>query len=93
MRHDPEIGGDRWYIDAAQLPRQPGTAGALISVEIVEKLEQAWRRAAEAEAKASSAETVAAFQTERREVAETERDAAREALQAELARRWWQRGR
>lgn len=97
-RHDPEIGSERWYVDASRLPRQPGTSAAVVPIEIVERIEALHRELTDAVATARRAVTVADFHSERRQSAEAEAErlrveleTARAALDAERARRWWQR--
>jgi DNA-binding transcriptional MerR regulator len=101
--HDPKIGAERWMIDGSTLPTAPGVA--LIPVELLDRLEDAWRQAREASAEAAVAELRADFETDRRqrtearlETSEGDRDRlAREVTrlrgrhQAEMSRRWWRR--
>ena len=103
--HDPKIGAERWMIDGSALPTAPGAA--LIPVELLDRLEDAWRQARESAAEAAKAEQRAEFEKDRRQRAEVETDTAkverdrfaseveelRETLQAEQDRRWWQRRR
>lgn len=101
--YDPKIGSERWMIDGSTLPTAPGVA--LIPVELLDRLEDAWRQAREAAAEAAVAELRADFETDRRqrtearlETAEDDRDSlAREVTrlrgrhQSEMSRRWWRR--
>jgi len=101
--YDPKIGAERWMIDGSTLPTAPGVA--LIPVELLDRLEDAWRQARESTAEAAKAEQRADFETDRRqrtearlETAEGDRDRlAREVWrmrgrhQAEMSRRWWRR--
>jgi len=103
--HDPKIGAQRWMIDGSALPTAPGAA--LIPVELLDRLEDAWRQARESAAEAAVAEQRADFEKDRRQRAEAETDTAkverdrfafeveelRVTLQAEQDRRWWQRRR
>ncbi len=103
--HDPKIGAQRWMIDGSALPTAPGAA--LIPVELLDRLEDAWRQARESAAEAAKAEQRADFEKDRRQRAEAETDTAkverdrfafeveelRVTLQAEQDRRWWQRRR
>jgi len=103
--HDPKIGAERWMIDGAALPTAPGVA--LIPVELLDRLEDAWRQARESAAEAAKAEQRADFEKERRqraeltiETAKRERDLfafrveeLRRSLKAEQQRRWWHRRR
>jgi len=103
--HDPKIGAERWMIDGSALPTAPGAA--LIPVELLDRLEDAWRQARESAAEAAKAEQRADFEKDRRQRAEAETDAAkverdrfayeveelRITLQAKEDRRWWQRRR
>jgi len=103
--HDPKIGAERWMIDGEALPTAPGAA--LIPVELLDRLEDAWRQARESAAEAAKAEQRADFEKDRRQRAEAETDTAkverdrfafeveelRVTLQAEQDRRWWQRRR
>jgi len=103
--HDPKIGAQRWMIDGEALPTAPGAA--LIPVELLDRLEDAWRQARESAAEAAVAEQRAEFETDRRQRAEVETETAkverdrfafevgelRVTLQAEQDRRWWQRRR
>ena len=103
--HDPKIGAERWMIDGAALPTAPGAA--LIPVELLDRLEDAWRQARESAAEAAVAEQRADFEKDRRQRAEVETETAkverdrfayeveelRVTLQAEQDRRWWQRRR
>jgi len=103
--HDPKIGAERWMIDGQALPTAPGAA--LIPVELLDRLEDAWRQARESAAEAAKAEQRADFEKDRRQRAEAETDAAkverdrfayeieelRVTLKAEEDRRWWQRRR
>jgi len=103
--HDPKIGAERWMIDGSALPTAPGAA--LIPVELLDRLEDAWRQARESAAEAAKAEQRADFEKDRRQRAEAETDTAkverdrfayeveelRVTLQAEQDRRWWQRRR
>jgi len=68
--HDPKIGAERWMIDASGLPTAPGTA--LIPVELLDRLEDAWRQARESAAEAALAEQRADFEKDRRQRAEAE---------------------
>lgn len=90
-RHDPSIGQERWMIDASKLPRQPGTAAAVVPVEVLEQIDRLHREITEAIARAERAETTAEFQAERRQELETEAERLRAELEAERTRRWWQR--
>ena len=97
-RHDSSIGGERWFVDLARLPKQPGAG--LVPVEILDRLEEAWREVREATADAARATQTAEFERERRiratdalETTKAENGALRARLDAELARRWWRRGR
>lgn len=83
MRHDSDIGSERWYIDAEKLPRQPGTA-SVVSVEVLATIDALHRELTAATARAEVAETVAEFQAERRRELEAELERLR-------SRRWWQR--
>jgi len=101
--HDPKIGAQRWMIDGEALPTAPGAA--LIPVELLDRLEDAWRQARESAAEAAKAEQRAEFEKDRRQRAEVETETAkverdrfaseveelRVTLQAEQDRRWWQR--
>lgn len=101
--YDPKIGAERWMIDGSTLPTAPGVA--LIPVELLDRLEDAWRQAREASAEAAVAELRADFETDRRqrtearlETSKGDRDRlAREVTrlrgrhQAEMSRRWWRR--
>jgi len=103
--HDPKIGAERWMIDGQSLPTAPGAA--LIPVELLDRLEDAWRQARESAAEAAVAEQRADFEKDRRQRAEAETETAkverdrfayeveelRVTLQAEEDRRWWQRRR
>jgi len=103
--HDPKIGAERWMIDGQALPTAPGAA--LIPVELLDRLEDAWRQARESAAEAAKAEQRAEFEKDRRQRAEVETDTAkverdrfafeveelRVTLKAEQDRRWWQRRR
>jgi len=99
--HDPKIGAERWMIDSSALPTAPGAA--LIPVELLDRLEDAWRQARESAAEAAVAEQRAEFEKERRQRAEVETETATvernalaaevERLRAEADRRWWQRRR
>jgi len=103
--HDPKIGAERWMIDGEALPTAPGAA--LIPVELLDRLEDAWRQARESAAEAAKAEQRADFEKDRRQRAEVETETAkverdrfafevgelRVTLQAEQDRRWWQRRR
>jgi len=103
--HDPKIGAERWMIDGSALPTAPGAA--LIPVELLDRLEDAWRQARESAAEAAVAEQRAEFEKERRQRAEVETETAnverdrfaykveelRVTLKAEEDRRWWQRRR
>ncbi len=91
-RHDPDIGGERWFVDTTKLPRQPGAA--LVPIKILDRLEEAWREAREATADAARASEKAEHERERRIRATDALEAQKtetEALRARLARRWWQR--
>lgn len=97
MRHDPEIGSKRWFVDAHQLPRPPGTA-LPVPIEVVERIEALHREIAAAGARAEKAEIIAEFERERRKILEDDIQAATDAaevarieLEALMARRWWQR--
>lgn len=68
---DPALGVERWLIDPASLP-QTSTSAAVIPVELLDRLTDAYKDAAEANARAEVAERVADFEKERRETAETE---------------------
>ncbi len=97
--HDPKIGAQRWMIDGSALPTAPGAA--LIPVELLDRLEDAWRQARESAAEAAKAEQRAEFEKDRRQRAEAETETATverdrfayevERLRAEAERRWWQR--
>jgi len=103
--HDPKIGAERWMIDGSTLPTAPGVA--LIPVELLDRLEDAWRQARESAAEAAKAELRADFETERRQRTEAQLETAVEVgdnlarevtrlrgrHQAEMSRRWWQRRR
>jgi len=103
--HDPKIGAERWMIDGSALPTAPGAA--LIPVELLDRLEDAWRQARESAAEAAKAEQRAEFEKDRRQRAEFETETAkverdrfafeveelRVTLKAEEDRRWWQRRR
>jgi len=103
--HDPKIGAERWMIDGSALPTAPGAA--LIPVELLDRLEDAWRQARESAGQAAVAEQRADFEKERRQRAEFETETAkverdrfayeveelRVTLKAEEDRRWWQRRR
>jgi len=103
--HDPKIGAERWMIDAEALPTAPGAA--LIPVELLDRLEDAWRQARESAAEAAIAEQRVDFEKDRRQRAEAEAKTAklerdrfavrveelRRSLRAEQRRRWWQRRR
>jgi len=103
--HDPKIGAERWMIDGEALPTAPGAA--LIPVELLDRLEDAWRQARESAAEAAKAEQRADFEKDRRQRAEVETETAnverdrfafeveelRVTLKAEEDRRWWQRRR
>ncbi len=103
--HDPKIGAERWMIDRSALPTAPGAA--LIPVELLDRLEDAWRQARESAAEAAKAEQRADFEKDRRQRAEAEAKTAkverdrfasrvaelRRSLMAEERRRWWQRRR
>ena len=103
--HDPKIGAERWMIDGEALPTAPGAA--LIPVELLDRLEDAWRQARGSAADAARAEQRADFEKDRRQRAEVETETAkverdrfafeveelRVTLQTEQDRRWWQRRR
>jgi len=103
--HDPKIGAQRWMIDGEALPTAPGAA--LIPVELLDRLEDAWRQARESAAEAAIAEQRVDFEKYRRQRAEAEAKTAklerdrfavrveqlRRSLRAEQRRRWWQRRR
>ncbi len=103
--HDPKIGTQRWMIDGSALPTAPGAA--LIPVELLDRLEDAWRQARGSAAEAAKADQRAEFEKDRRQRAEAERETAkverdrfayeveelRVTLKAEQDRRWWQRRR
>jgi len=102
--HDDEIGVKRWLVDPETLPKAPGTA-SVIPIEILDRLEEAWKEAREAHGRAEVATREADFERERRHNIESERDALLAKEQAaeknadelrtridELeGRRWWQR--
>jgi len=103
--HDPKIGTQRWMIDGSALPTAPGVA--LIPVDLLDRLEDAWRQARRSAAEAAKADQRAEFEKDRRQRAEAEIETAkverdrfayeveqlRVTLQAEQDRRWWQRRR
>lgn len=100
LRHDPSIGGERWFIDADRLPRPPGTAPLPVPVEVLETIEALHAQLTEAIARATRAEVTAEFQSARRSELEgsfgelrAEAERLRAELEAERARRWWQRRR
>jgi len=70
--HDPKIGAQRWMIDGEALPTAPGAA--LIPVELLDRLEDAWRQARQSAAEAAKAEQRAEFEKDRRQRAEAETD-------------------
>ncbi len=103
--HDPKIGAKRWMIQVSALPT--ATGAALIPVELLDRLEDAWRQARESAAQAGKAEQRAEFEKDRRQRAEAEAKTSkverdrfafrveelRRSLKAEQQRRWWQRRR
>lgn len=89
MVHDPTIGADRWMFDPDNLPRSSGSA-AVIPVELLDRLADAYKDAADANARAEVAERVTEFEKERRTATEAERDALTARIAELEARRWWQ---
>jgi len=103
MVHDSKIGAERWMVDGSTLPT--ATGAAIVPVELLDRLEDAWREARESAAEAAKAEQRADFEKDRRQRAEAETDTAkveryrfarevaalRTRLESELSRRWWQR--
>lgn len=101
--HDPKIGAERWMIDGSLLPTAPGSA--LIPVDLLDRLEDAWAQVRESTTEAAVAEQRADFETDRRQRAEAQLEVvegdrsrlAREVTrlrgrhQSEMSRRWWRR--
>ena len=78
--HDPKIGAERWMIPVEALPTATGVA--LIPVELLDRLEDAWRQARESNAEAAVAEQRADFETDRRQRTEAQLEATEAQLEA-----------
>jgi hypothetical protein len=80
---DSTIGSKRWMVDASEFPANSANSAALVPMEVIDRLEQAWDSTRETFARAERAERVAEFEKERRVEAEQERDRLRSLLAAE----------
>ena len=81
--HDPLIGARRWMIHIDELPTSDSSAGTLVPIEAIDRLESAWEALREATARAELAERIDEFEKGRRIEAEQERDRLRSLLSAE----------